>query len=178
MKEVDALDGICARACDESGVQYKILNQRKGPAVQGPRAQIDRQLYKSYIQNELKNNTPNLQIIQSTVEDLLIKNGVCHGVILGNGEELEGSGVVLTTGTFLRGSINIGLEVFPAGRMGDDAVSGLSLTLDKLGFKLGRLKTGKYLYLYSLTLLLTLILNLPSQTLQGKCILIMTLCDS
>jgi len=142
MKEVDALDGICARACDESGIQYKVLNQRKGPAVQGPRAQIDRGLYKSYIQNELQNNSPNLQIIQSTVENLIIRNGTCHGVILGNGEELEASGVVLTTGTFLRGSINIGLEVFPAGRMGDDAVSGLSLTLDKLGFKLGRLKTG------------------------------------
>jgi len=142
MKEVDALDGICARASDESGIQYKILNQSKGPAVQGPRAQIDRGLYKSFVQNELKNNTPNLQIIQSTVENLLIRNGTCHGVILGNGEELEASGVVLTTGTFLRGCINIGLDVFPAGRMGDDAVSGLSLTLDKLGFKLGRLKTG------------------------------------
>jgi len=142
MKEVDALDGICARACDESGIQYKILNRSKGPAVQGPRAQIDRNLYKTYVQNELKNHTPNLQIIQSTVENLLIKNGTCHGVVLGNGEELEASGVVLTTGTFLRGCINIGLDVFPAGRMGDDAVSGLSLTLDKLGFKLGRLKTG------------------------------------
>ena len=85
-----------------------------------------------------------MQIIQSTVENLLIRNGTCHGVILGNGEELEASGVVLTTGTFLRGCINIGLDVFPAGRMGDDAVSGLSLTLDKLGFKLGRLKTGMY----------------------------------
>ena len=85
-----------------------------------------------------------MQIIQSTVENLLIRNGTCHGVILGNGEELEASGVVLTTGTFLRGCINIGLDVFPAGRMGDNAVSGLSLTLDKLGFKLGRLKTGMY----------------------------------
>ena len=112
--------------------------------LKGPRAQIDRGLYKSFVQNELKNNTPNLQIIQSTVENLLIRNGTCHGVILGNGEELEASGVVLTTGTFLRGCINIGLDVFPAGRMGDDAVSGLSLTLDKLGFKLGRLKTGMY----------------------------------
>ena len=75
IKEIDALDGVCGRACDESGVQYKILNQRKGPAVQGPRAQIDRQLYKSYIQEELSQRSPNLEIIENTVEDLIVKNG-------------------------------------------------------------------------------------------------------
>lgn len=142
MKEIDALDGVCARASDESGLQYKILNKRKGPAVQGPRAQIDRTLYKKFVQHELQ-NTPNLQIVSSTVEDLIIRNGQCCGVVLQNGDQIEASGgVILTTGTFLRGQINIGLEVFPAGRMGDDSVSGLSKTLDKLGFKLGRLKTG------------------------------------
>ena len=89
MKEVDALDGICARASDESGVQYKVLNTRKGPAVQGPRAQIDRKLYKSFIQNELLNKTENLQVVPSTVEDLLIKDGVCKGVILGRHGNFE-----------------------------------------------------------------------------------------
>ena len=142
IKEIDALDGVCGRACDESGVQYKILNQRKGPAVQGPRAQIDRQLYKSYIQEELSQRSPNLEIIENTVEDLIVKNGECKGVVLGNGDEIEASGVILTTGTFLRGQINIGLEVFPAGRMGDAPAVGLAKTLDRLGFKLGRLKTG------------------------------------
>ena len=138
VKEIDALDGICGRACDESGVQYKILNRRKGPAVQGPRAQIDRNLYKNFVQNQLRE----IDLLPSTVEDLIVKNGVCHGVKLGNGQEIEAKSVVLTTGTFLRGCINIGLEVFSSGRMGDEAVSGLSQTLDKLDFKLGRLKTG------------------------------------
>ena len=142
VKEIDALDGVCARACDESGIQYKVLNQCKGPAVQGPRAQIDRKLYKKFIQHELSQATPNLNIIENTVEDLIVKNGQCKGVVLNDGSEIEASGVILTTGTFLRGQINIGLEVFPAGRMGDKPAIGLSQTLDKLNFKLGRLKTG------------------------------------
>ncbi len=102
MKEVDAMDGICARASDESGVHYKMLNKSKGPAVQGPRAQIDRGLYKKFVQNELHFKTPNLDILSATVEDLVVKNGQCQGVILSNGEEIEASSVVLTTGTFLR----------------------------------------------------------------------------
>ena len=83
MKEIDALDGICARACDESGIQYRVLNRSKGPAVQGPRAQIDRNLYKNFVQKELGQNTPNLEILESTVEDLIVCNGQCKGVILG-----------------------------------------------------------------------------------------------
>lgn len=142
MKEIDALDGICARASDESGVQYKMLNRRKGPAVQGPRAQVDRKLYKDFIHKELLEKTPNLSIISATVDDLILKNGTCQGVILNNGQQLESSSVILTTGTFLRGCINIGLQIIKAGRMGEDAVSTLAMTLDKLGFKLGRLKTG------------------------------------
>ena len=142
MKEIDALDGVCARASDESGIQYKILNRRKGPAVQGPRAQIDRDLYKSFIQKEL-HNLENLDLVPDTVEDLVIENGQCLGVRLSTGREIHCSGgVILTTGTFLRGCINIGMDKYPAGRMGDEAVNGLSNTLDKLGFKLGRLKTG------------------------------------
>ena len=83
MKEIDALDGICARACDESGIQYRVLNRSKGPAVQGPRAQIDRNLYKNFVQKELGQNTPNLEILENTVEDLIVRNGQCKGVILG-----------------------------------------------------------------------------------------------
>lgn len=142
VKEIDALDGVCARACDRSGVQYKTLNQSKGPAVQGPRAQIDRSLYKSFIQEELSNRVEGLDIMAASVEDLLIENGQCKGVVLNSGQIVKSGSVVLTTGTFLRGQINIGLEVFPAGRMGDEAAMGLALTLDKLGFTLGRLKTG------------------------------------
>lgn len=144
MKEIDALDGLCARICDKSGVQYKTLNRRKGPAVQGPRAQIDRQLYKRFIQEELF-SSPNLTIQSGSVEDLLISDdddNRCEGILLLDGTRIRSKSVVLTTGTFLRGQINIGLEVHPAGRMGDSAAIGLSDTLHRLNFSLGRLKTG------------------------------------
>nr|CAD7440368.1 unnamed protein product [Timema bartmani] len=149
MKEIDALDGLCARICDISGVQYKILNKRKGPAVWGPRAQIDRLLYKSHIQRELFENTPNLRVMEAPVEDLLTEPSVdtsalrrCCGIILGDGTKVRGKTVVLTTGTFLKGQINIGLEVRPAGRIGDAPSIGLANTLEELGFRMGRLKTG------------------------------------
>ncbi|XP_049855553.1 protein MTO1 homolog, mitochondrial isoform X1 [Schistocerca gregaria] len=152
MKEIDALDGICGRMCDLSGIQYKVLNKRKGPAVWGPRAQIDRELYKYHIQKELFHNTPNLEVMVSSVEDLIMEDvnslecgnaqKCCAGVMLSNGTEVRSKSVILTTGTFLKGQINIGLEVRPAGRIGDAPAIGLAKTLERLGFRMGRLKTG------------------------------------
>ncbi|XP_011646986.1 protein MTO1 homolog, mitochondrial [Pogonomyrmex barbatus] len=143
MREVDALDGVCCRICDISGVHYKVLNKRKGPAVWGLRAQIDRTLYKKHLQAELF-NMPGLHIYESSVEDLILENDSlsCHGVILRDGTEIFGDAVVITTGTFLKGQINIGLEKRPAGRLNDEPSIGLANTLDKLGFRIGRLKTG------------------------------------
>lgn len=146
IREVDALDGVCGRSCDVSGVQYKVLNRRKGPAVWGPRAQIDRRLYKNSVQETLK-ATPNLSICTEPVEDLLLEypeGGVrsCRGVMLGNGTQITSRTVVITTGTFLRGQINIGLEVRPAGRIGDAPAIGLASSLADIGFRMARLKTG------------------------------------
>ncbi|XP_074642568.1 5-taurinomethyluridine-[tRNA] synthase subunit MTO1, mitochondrial-like [Tubulanus polymorphus] len=146
MKEIDALDGVCAAICDKSGIQYKILNKRKGPAVWGPRAQIDRSIYKKNIQKFLK-EVPNLTIVAAPVEDLIIQTATegkdkCNGVILESGERIYSECVILTTGTFLRGMINIGLNRYPAGRIGDAPAIGLAKTLEEAGFSLGRLKTG------------------------------------
>ncbi|KAI8037606.1 protein MTO1 homolog, mitochondrial [Drosophila gunungcola] len=147
MREVDALDGVCARCCDVSGVHYKVLNRRRGPAVWGPRAQIDRQLYKKAVQREL-HSTPNLEIRAAAVDNLLIEDEQasqsrrCAGVLLANGEVVRSRSVVLTTGTFLRAHINIGLEVRPAGRIGDAPAKALGEAIDRLGFRMGRLKTG------------------------------------
>ncbi|KAI8502890.1 Mitochondrial Translation Optimization [Branchiostoma belcheri] len=151
MKEIDALDGVCARICDKSGIQYKVLNTRKGPAVWGPRAQIDRSLYKAHLQEELFNNTPNLTFLARPVEDLILTNNsqpdsdvckqVVQGVRLDDGQCIHGNTVVLTTGTFLRGQINIGLETRPAGRVGDAPAIGLARSLEEAGFTVGRLKT-------------------------------------
>ncbi|KAH8402360.1 hypothetical protein KR009_011584 [Drosophila setifemur] len=148
MREIDALDGVCARCCDVSGVHYKVLNRRRGPAVWGPRAQIDRQLYKRAVQREL-NQTPNLEIRAAAVDNIIIEGesqesqgGRCAGVLLANGEVVRSHSVVLTTGTFLRAHINIGLEVRPAGRMGDQPAKALGEAIDRLGFRMGRLKTG------------------------------------
>ncbi|XP_044731978.1 protein MTO1 homolog, mitochondrial [Chrysoperla carnea] len=147
MKEVDALDGVCGRICDKSGVQYKVLNRRKGPAVWGLRAQIDRKLYKHHLQKDLFENTPNLKIIEAPVEDLYVEGlsdscSKCCGVILINGTKILSKTVVITTGTFLKGQINIGLDVRPAGRIGDAPSIGLANTLSSIGFRMGRLKTG------------------------------------
>ncbi|XP_060608892.2 protein MTO1 homolog, mitochondrial isoform X2 [Anolis sagrei] len=149
VREVDALDGLCARICDQSGVHYKVLNKGKGPAVWGLRAQIDRKLYKEKMQKEIL-QIPHLTVCEASVEDLLLKEpeldhpGKCcvSGVILEDGRKVHASSVVLTTGTFLRGMILIGLETYPAGRMGDQPSIGLAQTLESLGFSLGRLKTG------------------------------------
>lgn len=143
MREVDALDGVCCRICDISGIHYKVLNVRKGPAVWGLRAQIDRTLYKKHLQAELF-NMPGLHIYESSVEDLILIHEPlsCCGVILKDGTKIFSDAVVITTGTFLKGQIIIGLEKKPAGRMGDEPSIGLANTLDKLGFRIGRLKTG------------------------------------
>ncbi|XP_065208759.1 protein MTO1 homolog, mitochondrial [Planococcus citri] len=147
MREVDALDGICGRICDISGVQYKALNRRKGPAVWGLRAQIDRQLYKQNLQKEIF-NVKNLNIVTGSVENLILEENTegdapkCIGVILANGEKYYANSVVLTTGTFLRANINLGLEARPAGRIGDEPSIGLADTLQRLKFKIGRLRTG------------------------------------
>lgn len=154
MREIDALDGICPRLCDKAGIQYKVLNRRKGPAVWGLRAQIDREIYQRYMQDEIL-NTPNLTVRASPVEDLVLgaDNGslvdschsdklTCTGVVLENGEVIRSKAVVLTTGTFLRGEIHLGLERRPAGRIGDEPSVGLAKTIEDAGFTLGRLKTG------------------------------------
>ncbi|KAF6115131.1 mitochondrial tRNA translation optimization 1 [Phyllostomus discolor] len=149
MREVDALDGLCSRICDQSGVHYKVLNRRKGPAVWGLRAQIDRKLYKQNMQKEIL-NTPLLTVQEGAVEDLILAEpepghtGKCRvrGVVLVDGSKVYADSVILTTGTFLRGMIVIGLEMHPAGRLGDQPSIGLAQTLEKLGFVVGRLKTG------------------------------------
>ncbi|KAL5284954.1 MTO1 family protein [Megaselia abdita] len=141
IREVDALDGVSGRCCDNSGIHYKVLNKRRGPAVWGPRAQIDRSLYKKEVQNELF-SMESLEISCSPVEDLILNDNKCNGVILKSGERIFSKSVVITTGTFLRGQINIGLDVRPAGRMGDEPAIGLAESLEKLQFRMGRLKTG------------------------------------
>lgn len=148
IREVDALDGVCARCCDVSGLQYKVLNKRKGPAVFGLRAQIDRDLYRNAIQKEL-DSTKNLDIYEDSVEDIIYESSestsgvnVVKGILTKSNREIYCKTLVITTGTFLRGQINIGLDVRPAGRIGDEPAIGLAKSLETLGFKLSRLKTG------------------------------------
>ncbi|AMD22669.1 HHL101Cp [Eremothecium sinecaudum] len=152
LREVDALDGLAARVTDLAGIQFKMLNRSRGPAVWGPRAQIDRKIYMREMQGMLK-NYQNLQIRQGKVSDLIIDkdgrspaagtpNGIVRGVILDNGDIIKSSKVVITTGTFLGGEIHIGMKSFPAGRIGENPTYGISDTLRELGFQLGRLKTG------------------------------------
>jgi tRNA uridine 5-carboxymethylaminomethyl modification enzyme len=142
VREIDALDGIMGRAIDRAGIQFRILNRSKGPAVRGPRAQADRRLYRRAI-GELLAETANLDIIEAAAEDLRIdEEGRVGGVILGDGREIVASHVVLTTGTFLNGLIHIGGEQVPAGRVGEAPSKGLARTLARFGFALGRLKTG------------------------------------
>lgn len=143
VREIDALDGVMGRVIDQAGIQFRVLNKSKGPAVQGPRSQADRALYKAEMKTALSDQA-NLEIVQGAVEDLRLDNtgrGI-SGVVLADGTELTAAKVVLTTGTFLRGVIHIGQETRPAGRVGDEASYGLSETLSRFGFRLGRLKTG------------------------------------
>jgi tRNA uridine 5-carboxymethylaminomethyl modification enzyme len=141
VREIDALDGIMGRAADRAGIQFRLLNRRKGPAVRGPRAQADRKLYRRAIQAELA-GTANLTVIEGEADDILVEEGRVSGLALANGETLKAGAVVLTTGTFLRGLIHIGETKIPAGRVGEGPALGLSRTLERLGFPLGRLKTG------------------------------------
>ncbi len=143
VREIDALDGVMGRAIDEGGIQFRMLNQSKGPAVRGPRAQADRKLYKAAVQG-LLSAQDNLDLMEGTAEDLIMSDDDTQvtGVVLGSGERLQAGSVILTTGTFLNGLIHIGNETWSAGRMGDDPSIGLADTLARLKFDLGRLKTG------------------------------------
>ena len=142
VREVDALDGVMGRAIDRAGIQFRMLNRSKGPAVRGPRAQADRKLYRQAVQDILAEQE-NLTILEGGVEDLIIDDhNRVKGVITGDGTEYLAGAVVLTTGTFLNGLIHIGEKSEPAGRMGDAPSTGLSDTLAKYDFRLGRLKTG------------------------------------
>ncbi len=141
VREIDALDGVMGRVADAAGIQFRMLNRRKGPAVRGPRTQADRRLYRHAMQAALQAQA-NLEIRAAAVEDLVIVDGRVTGVVTAGGETITAGAVVLTTGTFLRGLIHMGETRIPAGRVGDAPSLGLSKTLDSLGFALGRLKTG------------------------------------
>ncbi len=141
VREIDALDGVMGRVADAAGIQFRVLNRRKGPAVRGPRAQADRKLYKQAMQAALSAQ-PNLTIIEGEVDDLVVQAGNITGVVLLDGRRFSTRAVVLTTGTFLRGLIHRGEETIPAGRVGEKPVLGLSTRLEALGLRLGRLKTG------------------------------------
>lgn len=141
VREIDALDGLMARIADLGGIQFRVLNRRKGPAVRGPRAQADRKLYAHAMQAAIR-AIPNLEVIEAEADDLLIKSGRLSGVRLADGCEITAGAVVFTTGTFLRGLIHIGEKQIPAGRVDEAPAMGLSRTLENLGLALGRLKTG------------------------------------
>jgi tRNA uridine 5-carboxymethylaminomethyl modification enzyme len=141
VREIDALDGVMARAADAAGIQFRVLNRRKGPAVQGPRAQADRQLYRHAMQ-ALVAKTPNLTVIEGEAARIASEDGAVTGIELNDGRAIACLAVVLTTGTFLRGIIHLGGERAPAGRFGDPPSVSLARSLDAAGFELGRLKTG------------------------------------
>jgi len=141
VKEIDALGGEMGRAIDETGIQFRMLNTKKGPAVRASRAQADKALYRQRMKRELE-SCPGLSLRQGSVESLIVEDGTIKGVETQIGEKFLGRRVILTTGTFLKGLIHVGDRNFSAGRSGDFAVHGLSESLVKLGFKVGRLKTG------------------------------------
>ena len=141
VKEIDAMDGIMGLAADRAGIHYKMLNRSKGPAVWGPRAQADRGLYKAAVQ-DIMNSYSNLTIIEEEVYDIVINHNKVSAVLLSNGEAINTSAVILTTGTFLGGMIHIGEKSFAAGRYNDNASVILSQKIRKLGFNISRLKTG------------------------------------
>jgi len=141
VREIDALDGLMGRLADEAGIQFRLLNRSKGPAVRGPRAQIDRKLYRQAMQQALADQ-PNLTIKAAAVEDLVVEDGRVAGAVSAQGEVFRAAAVVLTTGTFLKGVIHRGETRIPAGRDGDQPAIGLSDRLYALGFRMGRLKTG------------------------------------
>jgi len=141
VREVDALDGLMGRVADAGGIQFRMLNRRKGPAVRGPRAQADRKLYAAAMQAAIT-ETANLSVIEGEADELIVSNGRVTGIRLGDGRELACGAVVITTGTFLRGLIHLGERNWPAGRVDEAPAMGLSASFERAGFTLGRLKTG------------------------------------
>ena len=141
VKEVDALGGLMAKAADAAGIQFRILNASKGPAVRATRAQADRVLYKNAVRQVLE-NTPNLSLFQQAVDDLIVENDQVVGVVTQMGLKFKAKSVVLTVGTFLGGLIHIGMENYQGGRAGDPPSNALSQRLRALPFKVDRLKTG------------------------------------
>lgn len=141
VREVDALDGLMGRVADKAGIQFRLLNRRKGPAVRGPRTQADRHLYRDTMQSEIA-AVANLDVIEGDAFDIDLANGRVEAVIMKDGRRLACGAIVVTTGTFLRGLIHIGTEKIPAGRVGEEPSLGLSATFQRLGLTLARLKTG------------------------------------
>jgi tRNA uridine 5-carboxymethylaminomethyl modification enzyme len=141
VREIDALDGVMGRLADRAGIHFRLLNRSKGPAVRGPRAQIDRAQYRAAMQADLR-ATPNLTLIEASVEDIELSGGRVAAVVLASGERFACRAIVLTTGTFLNGVIHIGAERVPAGRVSEPPSVGLAATLARAGLRLGRLKTG------------------------------------
>ena len=141
VREIDALDGLMGRVIDKAGIQFRMLNRSKGPAVQGPRAQADRKLYRQHMQAAIRGQA-NLEVIAEPVEDLLVVDGSAAGVVTASGRELTAGAVVITTGTFLNGLIHMGETRTPAGRVGEEPAIALSKRLYGLGLRMGRLKTG------------------------------------
>lgn len=141
VREIDALDGLMGRVADQAGIQFRMLNRRKGPAVRGPRTQADRKLYAAAMQAVLRAQQ-GLTLVTGEANDLILKDGRVAGVTLGSGERIVAGAVVITTGTFLRGVIHLGERQWPAGRDGDAPSIGLARSLEAAGFALGRLKTG------------------------------------
>uniref|UniRef100_A0A915PP06 procollagen-lysine 5-dioxygenase n=1 Tax=Setaria digitata TaxID=48799 RepID=A0A915PP06_9BILA len=154
IREVDALDGLCGRICDKSAINYHALNASHGPAVLGLRAQIDRKLYKQHMQQEILNCTKGLDVMEGMVDDLIIESDVVPRVVgvIADGQILKAKAVVVTTGTFLGGKFYRGTKSYAAGRLGEKACSKLSETFTKLGFKLGRFRTGTPARLFKRTI--------------------------
>jgi tRNA uridine 5-carboxymethylaminomethyl modification enzyme len=141
VREVDALDGLMGCVADAGGIQFRMLNRRKGPAVRGPRAQADRKLYAAAMQTAIR-QTANLEVIEREADELVVSDGRVVGLKLADGRNLGAGAIVITTGTFLRGLIHLGEKNWPAGRAGEAPALGLSKSLEAAGFTLGRLKTG------------------------------------
>ena len=141
VREIDAMDGVMGRVADKAGIQFRLLNRRKGPAVQGPRAQADRAIYRREMLSEIEAQ-PNIVILEGEVVDFVMNKDAVAGVVLADGKEIRSAATVLTTGTFLRGVIHIGDTSHPGGRMGDNPSVRLAERIDDFGLPLGRLKTG------------------------------------
>src|SRR5919204_429609 len=141
VREIDALDGLMGRVADAGGIQFRVLNRRKGPAVRGPRAQADRKLYAAAMQAAIE-DTANLTVVEGEADELIVCGGRVTGIRLADGRTLGAGAVVVTTGTFLRGLIHLGEKNWPAGRVGEAPAMGLSASFESAGFRLGRLKTG------------------------------------